>query len=85
MMRIDLGTATRRALMLLLCGLGASSSLRAATVADYYFNGPIGYSAATQMLTVDTGSQGARLTRLDGLASAFCGDTNEPARQQHCW
>lgn len=71
MMRIDLGTATRRALMLMLCGLGASPALRAATVADYYFNGPIAYSATSQMLSVDTGSGGAEIISSTGLPSPY--------------
>ena len=69
-MRINLGRAFLGSMMLL-CGLGAGSTLRAATVADYFFNGPIDYSVVGQTLSVETGSQGARLISSTGLPTPF--------------
>lgn len=45
--------------------------LHAATVADYYFNGPIAYSVAGQTLSVDTGSQGAELISSTGVPAPY--------------
>ena len=51
--------------------LAAGSALHAATVADYYFNGPIAYSVNGQTLSVVTGSQGAELISSTGLPAPF--------------
>ena len=52
-------------------GLAASSTSHAATVADYYFNGPIAYAVAGQTLSVDTGFQGAELISSTGLPAPY--------------
>ncbi|HEY4446290.1 MAG TPA: hypothetical protein VGN30_18555 [Steroidobacteraceae bacterium] len=52
-------------------GLGSSSIARAATVADYFFNGPIAYSSTSQTLSVATGSGGAVLFNSTGLPAAY--------------
>jgi hypothetical protein len=52
-------------------GVATSPLLHASTVADYYFNGPISYSASGQTLSVNTGSQGAELISSTGLPSPF--------------
>ena len=52
-------------------GLAADPTLHASTVADYYFNGPISYSASGQTLSVNTGSQGAELISSTGLPAPF--------------
>lgn len=52
-------------------GLAAGPTLHASTVADYYFNGPISYSASGQTLLVNTGSQGAELISSTGLPAPF--------------
>jgi hypothetical protein len=52
-------------------GLAAGPTLQAATVADYYFNGPIAYSVNGQSLSVDTGSQGAELISSTGLPAPY--------------
>jgi hypothetical protein len=52
-------------------GVATSPLLHASTVADYYFNGPISYSAGGQTLSVNTGSQGAELISSTGLPAPF--------------
>jgi hypothetical protein len=52
-------------------GQGLSSITHAATVADYYFNGPIAYSSTSQTLSVATGSSGAVLFNSTGLPTAY--------------
>lgn len=52
-------------------GLATGPALHAATVADYFFNGPISYSANGQSLSVNTGSQGAELISSTGLPAPF--------------
>jgi hypothetical protein len=71
MMGMGFESAAVRVLMVIGWGLCASSTLRAATVADYYFNGPIDYTVAGQTLTVNTGSQGAELISSTGLPAPF--------------
>jgi hypothetical protein len=68
-MRIDF----RRRVVLSAMALGLTSSpvLHASTVADYYFNGPISYTASGQTLSVNTGSQGAELISSTGLPAPF--------------
>ena len=64
-------TKSARTLGVCLLALGAGSATRAATVADYFFNGPIAYSVTGQTLSVDTGSQGAELISSTGLPAPF--------------
>jgi len=60
-----------RTLSVMALGLAGVSALHAATVADYYFNGPIAYSVNGQTLSVDTGSQGAELISSTGLPAPY--------------
>ncbi len=43
----------------------------ASVVADYYFNGPISYSAGSQTLSVSTGPGGAELFNSTGLPASY--------------
>jgi hypothetical protein len=52
-------------------GLGWGSMTHAATVADYFFNGPIAYSSSSQTLSVVTGAGGAVLFNSTGLPAAY--------------
>jgi hypothetical protein len=71
MMQRDFRTIVVGVLGVAVLELYAPSALRAATVADYYFNGPIAYTVTGQTLSVDTGSQGAEIISSTGLPAPF--------------
>jgi hypothetical protein len=62
---------TVRVVSALALQLAAGSAVHAATVADYYFNGPIAYSINGQTLSVATGAQGAELISSTGLPAPY--------------
>lgn len=70
-MHSDFRTIVLGVLGVCVSGLCATSTLRAATVADYYFNGPIAYFVTGQTLSVDTGSHGAEIISSTGLPAPY--------------
>ena len=70
-MRSEFRQATLRMSGVLALGIGLCSISQAATVPDYFFNGPITFSASGNTLSVNTGTQGAEIFSSTGVPAPF--------------